>query len=118
MGTETDLQQAARKALYYAAPAVRLVPVINEGRRSRWEQMQAKKLGLAKGFPDCMAIWPGAGVAFLEFKLPKGVVRVDQEEWHRRLEEYGHKIAVVRSIDDVFAFLSWCGAPVTGRVAA
>ena len=118
MSAETDIQQAFRKALYYAAPLVRVVPVINEGRRTVWEQRHAKRLGLAKGFPDCMALWPGQGVAFVEFKTATGRISIDQQEWHERLDDYGHRVAVCRSAEAAVEFLRGCGAPIAGRIAA
>ena len=42
---EIDIQAAFRKRMYYASPAVKIVPVLNAGKRSQWEAMRAKKEG-------------------------------------------------------------------------
>ena len=114
---EIDIQASFRKRLYYAAPRVRIVAVPNAARRSRWAAAQAKKEGLAKGFPDVVCLWPGGGIAFVEFKAPKGRVSIDQAEWHEWLDDSGHRIAVARSADEAIAFLRDCGAPIMERAA-
>ena len=113
--TEADLAQALRKRLYYNAPTVHLVAVPNGGKRTLWAARQAKKEGLASGFPDLVALWPARGVAFIELKLPKGKVSDNQTEWLARLDYMGHDSAVCRSVDEAVAFLRKCGAPVMER---
>ena len=63
--SELAEQQALRKRLYYTAPTVQIVAVPNAARRTQWEARRAKQEGLAAGFPDLMAIWPGGiGINF------------------------------------------------------
>lgn len=114
---EIDIQQAFRKRLYYTAPRVRVVAIPNAGKRSQWAAAQAKKEGLAKGFPDVVCLWPGAGIAFVEFKDAKGRVSIDQTEWHEWLDESGHRVAVARTPEDAIAFLRNCGAPIMEQAA-
>lgn len=114
---EIDIQQSFRKRCYYAAPSVHVVAVPNAARRTMWEARQAKKEGMAAGFPDVMCIWPGGGICFVEFKTPKGRVSENQAEWLLRLNQYGHQSAVCRSADEAMAFLRACGAPVMERAA-
>jgi hypothetical protein len=109
---EIEIQAAFRKRLYYVAPRVKVVAIPNAGRRTQWEIRQAKKEGLATGFPDVMAVWPGAGVAFIEFKRPGGVTSDNQNEWHQRLTVMGHRVCVAFSVDQAVEFLRQCGAPV------
>lgn len=115
--TEADLAQAFRKRLYYTAPQVKLVAVPNAGKRTQWAARQAKKEGMATGFPDLLAIWPGGGIAFIELKMPKGRLSDNQAEWLVRLNEYGHHVEVVRSVEDGVAYLRGLGAPVMERAA-
>lgn len=114
---EIDIQAGFKSRLRYVAPAVSLVAIPNAGKRSQWAAMQVKKEGMATGFPDCMCIWEGGGVCFIEFKTPKGRLSDNQAEWIERLGARGHKVAVVRSIDEALAFLRDCGAPVMERAA-
>lgn len=110
--SELQEQQALRKRLYYAAPQIKLVAVPNAARRSQWEANKARQEGLAKGFPDLAAIWPGGGIAFIEMKAKTGRVSEHQQEWLDRLIAYGFRAAVCRSADAAIAFLRECGAPV------
>lgn len=114
---EIDIQSGFRSRLRYVAPAVSLVAIPNAGKRSQWAAMQVKKEGMATGFPDCMCIWAGGGVCFIEFKTPTGRLSDNQAEWIERLDARGHKVAVVRSVDEALAFLRECGAPVMERAA-
>lgn len=110
--TELQIQVGFRNRLRYVAPAVSCVAIPNAAKRSQWAAMQAKKEGLAKGFPDVMCLWAGGGVCFIEFKTLKGRLSEDQGEWLVRLRERGHQVCVARSVDAAVAFLRECGAPV------
>lgn len=96
-------------------PAVRLVAVPNAGKRSQWAAGQVKREGLAKGFPDLIALAPGK-VAFLEMKSAKGVVSEDQAEWIDRLCDMGFPVGVFRDADDAIAFLRANDFPFIDRV--
>ena len=115
--TEADLAQQLRKRLYMTAPTIHLVAVPNGGKRTPWAARQAKKEGLASGFPDLVCLAQGGLVAFVELKLPKGRVEPNQEEWHERLSYMGFPVAVVRSVDEGVAFLRGAGFPVRERAA-
>lgn len=115
--TEADLAQQLRKRLYYTAPTVALVAVPNGARRTQWEARQAKKEGMASGFPDLVCLAPGGLVAFIELKLPKGKVSDVQAEWLDRLGRWGHACAVVRSVEEGVAFLKAQGFPVREAAA-
>lgn len=114
---EIDIQAGFRNRLRYVAPTVSMVAIPNAGKRTRWAAAQAKKEGMATGFPDCMCIWPGAGVCFIEFKTPKGRLSDNQVEWIGRLDDRGHKVCIARSVDEALDFLRQCGAPVLERAA-
>lgn len=110
--TEADLAQALRKRLYMTAPTVALVAVPNGGKRTPWAARQAKKEGLASGFPDMVALAPGGKVAFIELKTKTGRVADNQSEWLDRLGAMGFPAVVIRSVDDGVAFLKAHGFPV------
>lgn len=115
--TEIEIQAGFRNRLRYVAPAVSCVAIPNAAKRTPWAARQAKLEGLATGFPDCMCIWAGGGICFLEFKTAKGRLSANQAEWIERLDDRGHKVSVVRSIEDAVEFLRYCGAPVLERAA-
>ena len=78
-----------------------------------------KHNGMVSGFPDLVLIC-NAGVAFFEVKTAKGVTSEAQRTVHADLSRMGHRIAVVRSIDDVRAALDAWGIwtndrPMRGR---
>lgn len=114
---EADLAQALRKRLYYTGPRVHLVAVPNAAKRTQWAARQAKKEGMATGFPDLVALWPGGGVGFIELKMPKGRVSENQTEWLGRLFAMGHPVGVARSVDEAIALLREWGAPVMEQAA-
>jgi hypothetical protein len=115
--SELAEQQRLRKTLYYLAPSVMVVAVPNAARRTVWEARRAKQEGLAAGFPDLMAIWPG-GIAFVEMKrLKGGTVSENQREWIERLQGFGFPAAVCRGADAAIAFLREAGAPIRERAA-
>jgi hypothetical protein len=109
---EIDIQAGFRARLRYVAPAVSVVAIPNAAKRSQWAAMQAKREGMATGFPDVMCLWPGGGICFVEFKTAKGRTSENQAEWHERLDRWGHRVTVARSIDEAVEFLRLCGAPV------
>ena len=79
---------------------------------ARFKQMGALKGdGLKNGFPDLVCLWTG-GICFMEVKRPKlSRVSPEQKEMIERIEGMGHRIAVVRSVEDAHGFLKDCGAP-------
>jgi len=113
---EIDIQSAFRGRLRYIAPSVVMVAIPNAGKRTVWQQRQVKREGISSGFPDCICMWPG-GIAFIEFKTPKGRISDNQREWLDRLTGWGFRASVARSADEAFDFLRECGAPVVGRAA-
>lgn len=114
---EADLSQALRKRLYYAAPQVRLVGVPNAAKRTPWAVRQAKKEGMATGFPDLIAFAPGGLTAVMELKTPKGRLSENQAEWLEWLSDNGHPCAVIRSVEEGVAFLRKLGFPVREAAA-
>jgi hypothetical protein len=69
-----------------------------------------KTAGVLSGFPDLIVL-PTAeiGPFFLEVKAEKGTVSSVQKQVHEMLRGNGYPVAVVRSIEDVRAFLAASG---------
>lgn len=115
--SEIAIQSLFRSRARILCPRVSLVAIPNGGKRTQWAAAQAKREGLAKGFPDVMALAPGK-VAFLEFKSAKGRVSVDQGEWLDRLHGMGFPCGVFRDADAAIEFLREHGFPFIGRIVA
>lgn len=116
--TEIQIQTLFRSRARILCPAVAIVAVPNAGKRTRWAAAQAKREGLATGFPDVLCFWPGSGVAAIEFKTAKGRTSENQAEWIERLNEMGIPAAVMRDADAALHFLREQGAPFMGRITA
>lgn len=99
-------------------PAVSVVAVPNAAKRSQWAAMQAKREGMATGFPDILCFWKGPGIAAIEFKAGKGKLSDNQAEWIDRLSEIGIPVTVSRDADHAIEFLRSVGAPFIGRISA
>ena len=66
--------------------------------------VRKKAQGQVTGFPDLLVLpyaTATAPVMFFEVKAPKGSASPAQREVHARIRRLGHKVAIVRSIDDV-----------------
>lgn len=83
---------------------------------ARFKQMGALKGdGLKTGFPDLILAWGGGKCGFFEVKrLKLGKVSADQKAMIDRLAGMGHRIAVVRSVEEAFDHLKLWGAPWNG----
>ena len=110
---ELRIQSGFRAQLRYVAPAVSVVAIPNAAKRGPAAVRQAKREGMAAGFPDVIALWSG-GSCFIEFKRPGGVLSENQAEWLERLNRWGHPAKVCTSVDEALAFLRACGAPFLG----
>jgi len=115
--SEIEIVTLFRSRCRILAPAVSIVSIPNAAKRSQWAAMQAKREGLATGFPDVMALARGK-VAFLEFKSAAGRLSRQQEEWLDRLHGMGFPCGVFRDADKAVEFLRGNGFPFIGRIAA
>lgn len=59
------------------------------------------------GVPDRLVLLPNGGFALVELKQPKGRLSPVQIEWHRRLAEIGHPVAVLWSKEEVDLWLEF-----------
>lgn len=115
--TELAIVVDLRKRIKWEAPRVELVAVPNAAKRSQWAAMQAKREGMQAGFPDLVALAPGAKIAFLEMKTPKGRVSENQAEWLDRLHAMGFACGVFRSADAALDFLRDHDFPFMSRAS-
>lgn len=102
------LQLAIPGAVAWAAPNE--VPYQADSKRAGWAMMAARRAaGMRKGAPDLTIAIPGR-VVFLEVKSPRGVLSTEQGDFHARLARIGHKVWIVRSVDDARAVFQQYGA--------
>jgi hypothetical protein len=92
-------------------PAVAIVAVPNAAKRGQRAMNQARREGMAIGFPDVLCFWKGPAVAAIEFKAENGKLSASQEEWLDRLNQMGVPATVSRDPDHALAFLRAAGAP-------
>jgi hypothetical protein len=118
MTSELAIQTTFRARCKILCPGVSVVGIPNAGKRTQWAAMQAKREGLATGFPDVLCFWKGKGIAAIEFKAETGRLSLAQTEWLARLTDMGIPCIVSRDPDHALEFLRQCGAPFIGRIAA
>jgi hypothetical protein len=114
--SEIAIQTLFRSRCKIMCPGVSVIAVPNAAKRTQWAAMQAKREGLATGFPDVLCFWKGPGVAAIEFKSAKGRLSEAQTEWLDRLSEIGIPATVSRDPDHALEFLRASGAPFIDRV--
>ena len=99
--TELQLHKDIVSYLRSVLPRGALVMhVPNEGKRTAWEQMHLRGLGVHRGWPDLAIYWQGIAL-FLEVKTPAGRITPFQHDTMAQLNEQGFHAHVVRSIDEV-----------------
>lgn len=94
MNKETVLQNKIRIALNPYGVSMR----INTGVYYT-ESGSKVRTGLV-GIPDLVLIQPGGKVTWLEVKTKKGRLSANQKRMHDRLQSMGHRVAVVRSVEE------------------
>ena len=110
-GPEHKIQVAIIKWLRVVMPHVMIQHCRNEhGRADRKSGIIAARTqaaaGVMPGFPDLICLpFATVGPFFLEVKSAKGKTSPVQEQVHHMLRRLGYPVGVVRSIDDVRAFL-------------
>lgn len=116
--SEIAIQTLFRSRARILCPAVGIVAVPNAAKRTQWAAQQAKREGMATGFPDLICLAPGGLVAFIEFKAAKGRLSDNQAEWIDRLQSMGFPCSVQRDPDEALEWLRGLGFPFVGRLAA
>lgn len=105
MRDESRLQREIRKLLAlkgYRTVACSNGAVLAGSPKQKAIQMNSlKSLGLVPGWPDLTIYGDGGRVAHIEVKLEGEQLGPKQVEIHSFLKEWGHKVAVCRSLEDV-----------------
>lgn len=109
--SEIAVQKQCLDMIAKLFPNTRVAAVPNGQKRTRWQQMQAKREGMSKGFLDLVVIgekWVRIGsgeqsflvvrpaVAFVEIKAA-GTLTAEQRDWLDFLVVAGHHCGVFRS---------------------
>lgn len=94
--------------LQYAQLSKHLFAIPNGGYRHKLTAVKLKAEGVRKGVPDLFLAIPSWGKAglFIEVKTPKGVIRPEQKQYKKRLEEIGYAHCYVRSLEQFMAIIN------------
>lgn len=105
MRAETLLQRQIRKLLAlhgFRSVACSNGAVLAGGPKQRAIQMNTlKSAGLTPGYPDLIVYGPDGRIGHIEVKMEGECLEPKQVEVHAWLTEWGHRVAVCRSMDDV-----------------
>jgi len=117
---ESPIQAAIVEFVRAGYPSALLFSVPNGGGKlAKATAAKLKWTGLYAGIPDLIITWPGDW-GLIEVKSPDGVLSPEQRDAHALLRGQGHKVAVVRSVDDTENILALWGVPtrIIQRLAA
>jgi hypothetical protein len=120
MRPEEQLQRSVIDLLrlYEARGLLLVCHVGNGGRRTRAEAGVMKAMGVRAGVSDLL-IWADGGRCFgVELKAGSGKLSPAQTFWHATVTALGHRVYVVRSLDEMEAVLRAEGVPVVGTLDA
>jgi len=98
---ESQIQRAIVTALRLRGLTVFAIP--NGGARRRVEAAIMRGEGVLPGVPDLCVPGPSGRTTWLEVKAPKGRVTELQDQMHARLRMLGHRVEIVRSVDEALA---------------
>jgi hypothetical protein len=113
MRPEATLQRQIKRFIEncgYRAVACSNGAVLAGNAKQRAIQMNTlKSMGLLPGFPDLIVYGPEGRVAHLEVKIEGEKADPKQVACHEWMQDWGHKVAVVRSLEDVAETLEGWG---------
>ena len=109
--SEVAIQTLFRSRARIRCPEVQIIAIPNAAKRGQKAMNQARREGAAWGFPDVICLWPGPGIAAIEFKSARGKLRANQADWLDRLTAIGVPSTVSRDPDHALEFLRSNGAP-------
>lgn len=98
---ESQIQRAIVAALRAHGLTVFAIP--NGGARSHIEAAIMKGEGVQAGVPDLCVPLPSGKTTWLEVKAGRNKPTALQDAMHARLRMLGHRVEVVRSVDDALA---------------
>jgi len=112
------LQRAITRYLYASLPsAAWWCAIPNGGGRSKAEAGILKATGVKAGAPDLVIVWEGRFFG-IELKAPKGRLSESQKSTCDMIVRAGGFYTVIRSIDELEAYLAGHGLPMRGRLSA
>lgn len=101
---ESQIQQNCVKwfRLQYADLALLLFAVPNGGARNRIEAGIMKGEGVTAGVADMLFLLPNEyhHALCIEFKTPKGKQQDSQKRFQRKVEAFGYRYEIVRSLEE------------------
>lgn len=112
--SEIAVQKQCLGMIARAFPLTRVAAVPNGQKRTRWQQQQAKREGMSKGFLDLVIVGQSRRqihselsttdpiVAFCEIKAG-GSMTTEQKDWLQFLTDCGHKCGVFRTPETLAA---------------
>jgi hypothetical protein len=106
---EGRIQIAVVRYVNLVAPEVIVFHIPNGGWRGKTEASRFKALGVLPGIPDLILALPGGRTAWWEIKADGGRISPVQKAIFSRLDESGHKVTVIRSIDEARSALKQLG---------
>lgn len=84
----------------------------NGSRRSKRQGGQLKRMGMRAGAPDLLIWWGERDFGWIELKTSDGTVQDNQKDFAAAVSRFGHRHAICRSPNEVFATLHAWGCPV------
>lgn len=107
MTRESILQRQIRLALGQERDVVLFRN--NVGQATYWDDRAGREMhvryGLAPGSADLIGIGPGGRFISLELKGQRGLASAEQQRWLSLVEKRGGAAAIVRSVEEAFAFV-------------
>lgn len=106
--SEANIQRAIVEYLRAVLPHCITFAIPNGAQRTASGRPANAVAGLLPGIPDLCVMLPRGESIYFEVKSAKGRVSDNQLAIHMRMQPLDHRIAVVRSIDDVrLALKAW-----------
>ena len=98
---ESKIQSAIVSYIRNVVKDCMVIAIPNGARRTPSGYAANAVAGLTPGAPDLVVVLPEGRVLWLEVKAPKGRVSENQVFVHERMNDLGHTIHIVRSIEEV-----------------
>lgn len=118
MKPEAVLQRAIVQllAIYAGRGLLAFAHVPNGGYRLPSEAGMFRTFGVKAGVPDLLLWLPGGGHFGVELKATSRKLSPAQADWHATMRALGHRVYVVRTVDELEAVLRREGVPSVGRL--
>ena len=98
---EYDLHCAVVEYIHSVWPTNLAHHAANGEIRSKATAAKLKRMGVRRGVPDLCVPYGGGRTLWLEIKASRGRASAQQEAFIQRLRDFDHKVAIIRSVEDV-----------------